>query len=319
MDYVNGFFLFVDMDDVLIDSHNEMNDDLVRAYGKQYDWKNTVDCQQQFDEHAKILVANHGERAHRAIEGIKRIREEVQRNGMYYSDMDNCFKNVNSYAYDLNYSEDENGDFHYHLGNMGKFFVKKEKILDARDTKLFEDNHIEGGKHKVYYENYYTKERLLNNPLEKDKPDNFAKIVTSPLIDGATRILSHYNGPNEKRAKVDLCNQCYPDGIFEPLFFHENNTYNPLFRRPRYSKAKYVINELKLDIHRCILIDDSMENINAWIMAGGIPILFDPKNRYSDNNRFYVIRSLDYNEIMNVLNRIADRYERTSGKRLIKR
>ena len=26
-----------------------------------------------------------------------------------------------------------------------------------------------------------------------------------------------------------------------------------------------------------------------------------------------------YNEVMNVLNRIADRYERTSGKRLIKR
>ena len=319
MNYVNGFYLFVDLDDVLIDSHNEMNDDLVRAYGDKYDWKHTVICQQQFDDHSKLLVANHHDRAKRAIDSIQRLRAEVAKNGMHYREMENCFRSINSYAYDVNYSEEQNNDFHYHLGSMGKFFVKKEQILDARDTKLFEDNHLPFGQHAVHYENYYTRERLMKNPLEKDKPTNFAKIITSPLIDGDTRILSHYNGPNEGSAKTDFCNDCYPDGVFEPLFFHEKNVFDPTFRRPRYSKAKYVINELGCDITRSILIDDSMDNINAWVDARGIAILFDPKNRYQTNNRFYVIHSLDYVEVMVVLDQIADKYERSTGKRLLKR
>ena len=60
MDDTIKFYLFVDLDDVLVDSHNDMNKDLVNAYGPKYDWALTVDAQKKVDEHLKALIDNHG-------------------------------------------------------------------------------------------------------------------------------------------------------------------------------------------------------------------------------------------------------------------
>ena len=317
MEYVNGFNLFIDLDDVLIDSHNDMNADLVKTYGDKYDWKNTVIAQESFNKHAELL-AKHGVRAKKALEEIKELKQVLQRDGMRYDVMEAWFRDINNYATDYKYSEEDNADFHYQLGAMAKAFILKEKLLDARDTKLFEDNHVSFGQHAVHYENYYTRTRLMGNDIESHKPEVFDKLADSSLVDGTIKILSHYNGPNEGDAKTNFCQDCYPKGEFTPLFFHEVNVFNPDFRRPRYSKAKFVISK-NYDIHRSILIDDSMDNISAWQIAGGIPILYDVKNKYHENDHLYVIHSFTYEEIMGVLNRIAEKYERTSGKKLIKK
>ena len=305
----NGLHLFIDLDDVLVDSHNNMNADLVAAYGPQYDWARTTDCQNKVKEHLEALAANHGLRAKRALEGIKRIRDMVARYGMRYSDMQAMFNEVNSYQFDINYSEEENGDFHDHLNRITKYFILRERILDARDTKLFEDNHLPFGEHAVHYENYYTKQRLLANPKDRDKPQVVDALAQEPIFGGDIKILSHYNGPNEGNAKQNFCQDCYPNATFTPLFFHENNKFNKDFRRPRYSKAKFVKEELKLDVKRSILIDDSKDNIDAWVSAGGIAIWYtqDPKNNETD--KYYVLRNFTYEEIMGIVSRIANKYQ----------
>jgi FMN phosphatase YigB (HAD superfamily) len=307
------FYLFVDLDDVLVDSHNDMNKDLVNAYGPKYDWALTVDAQKKVDEHLKALIDNHGARGKAASNGIKQIRDILQREGMYYETMRAMFREINTYAFDGNYYDDENEDFHEHLNKIEEYFIRKEQILDARDTMLFIDNHKPLEEHAVLYENYYTKERLMSNPMDANKPAVMDKLADEPEFDGKPKILTHYNGPNEGNPKKKLCKDCYPKAEFMPLFFHEVNKYNPKFRRPRFSKAKYAISE-GYDIHRSILIDDSMENITAWVNAGGIGILYDPKHRYHENERYYVIHSFTHEEIMNVVYRIKDKYIRNRGK-----
>ena len=95
------------------------------------------------------------------------------------------------------------------------------------------------------------------------------------------------------------------------IFSKENmaNVFNKDFRRPRYSKAKFVKEELKLDVRRSILIDDSKDNIDAWVSAGGIAIWYtqDPKNNETD--KYYVLRNFTYQEIMGIVGRIAYKYQ----------
>ena len=138
----NVLNLFIDLDDVLVDSHSTMNDDLVAAYGSQYDWARTDVAKNEFKYHMEQLAANHGARGKRALEEIKTITDLVARNGMRYDDMREMFRRVNSYEFDINYSEEENGDFHDHLNRISKYYILREQLLDARDTKLFEDNHL---------------------------------------------------------------------------------------------------------------------------------------------------------------------------------
>ncbi len=311
------FYLFVDLDDVLVDSHNDMNKDLVNAYGPKYDWALTVDAQKKVDEHLKALIDNHGARGKAASNGIKQIRDILQREGMYYETMRAMFREINTYAFDGNYYDDENEDFHEHLNKIEEYFIRKEQILDARDTMLFIDNHKPLEEHAVLYENYYTKERLMNNPIDCTKPAVMDKLVDQPEFERPTKILSHYNGPNEGGPKTVLCRECYPKAEFMPLFFHEVNEFDKEFRRPRYSKAKFVINE-GYDIHRSILIDDSIDNITAWVNAGGIGIIYDLKGRYHDNEKFYVIHNFTLEEIMNVVYRIKANYIRNKAKMIIK-
>ena len=305
MNNSNELNLFIDLDDVLIDSHNDMNKDLVAAYGEQYDWARTTACANKIKEHTELLAANHGLRAKRALEGIKRIRDLVARYGMRYDMMQKMFNEVNSYEFDINYSEEENGDFHDHLNRITKYYILREQILDARDTKLYQDNHLPFGEHAVHYENYYTRQRLLANPKDRDKPQVVDALAQEPIFGGDIKILSHYNGPNEGTAKDDFCNDCYPSAKFTPLYFHEDNVFNKDFRRPRYSKAKFVKEELKLDVKRSILIDDSKDNIDAWVAAGGIAIWYtqDPKNNETD--KYYVLRNFTHQEIMSIVGRIA--------------
>lgn len=317
MNNTNGFYLFIDLDDVLIDSHNDMNKDLVKAYGKEYDWANTVEAQDHFNKHRDELVAKHGERAQVALKKIQMIRDTWQKYGMSYQLMEDLFNAINSTENDDKYSEADNIEFHYLVDRMAKYFILKEKLLDARDTKLYKDNQITNGKHAVHYENYYTRERLLANPVDRDKPQVVEMLSRSNEFEGIIKILSHYNGPNEGIAKDAFCKDCYPSGEFMPLFFHENNTYDPYFRRPRYSKARFV-SENAYDIRRSILIDDSMDNINTWINAGGIGILYNVKGDQKTNDRYYVIHDFTYAEIMNVVNQIKVNYQQDRGKILTK-
>ena len=102
-----------------------------------------------------------------------------------------------------------------------------------------------------------------------------------------------------------------------PLYFHENNTFDPYFRRPRYSKARFV-SENSYDITKSILIDDSMDNISTWVRAGGIGIIYDIHNRYQDTDDYYVIHNFTYEEIMDVVARIKVKEKNKKGKILIK-
>ena len=67
----------------------------------------------------------------------------------------------------------------------------KEKLLDARDTKLYQDNHEEAGKYGVFYENYYTRARLLSSDEDRHKPGVIDQLSSYGGFEGGIKVLSH--------------------------------------------------------------------------------------------------------------------------------
>ena len=309
-----GFNLFIDLDDVLISSHNEMNDDLKKRY-PHLDWAIGAKLLEEFYKNENKLAKMTSERAKRAFDGYIAIRDEVQLNGMRYDEMTRRFNLLHDYARDSDYSKEENDYFHHVLNRLAECYIERERFLDLRDTRLYLDNHEPIDEAAVHYENYYTKERLMSSERDRKIPQEVTKLAQEKIFTSPLMVLSHMNGKNEIAAKTNFLKECYPDTLFTPLFFHENCTFDKDFRRPRYSKAKYVQNELHMDIYSSILIDDSIENAKNWYLNGGISILYDVNHRRSDSEEYYVIHEFTHEAIMNVVARIiADRKGKTFFK-----
>ena len=311
---LRGFNLFIDLDDVLISSHNEMNDDLKSRYPK-LDWAIGADLLTIVNENSKALKEMPDERAKRAYDAYIELRADVQRDGMRYDEMERRFEMMHQYQFDCTHTTEENDVFHYIIKRLEKSFIERERFLDLRDTRLYLDNKEDVDKAAVHYENYYTRERLMSSERDRKIPEEVAKLAKEQIFTQPLKVLSHMNGKNEVAAKTAFLKENYPDTLFTPLFFHENNNFDPEFRRPRYSKAKYVMNELGMDITSSILIDDSIENITNWVMNGGIGIIYDVKNRFVDTEDYYVIHEFTHEAIMGVMRRIS---EDKKGKKLIK-
>ena len=243
---LRGFNLFIDLDDVLISSHNEMNDDLKKRYPK-LDWAIGADLLTIVNENSKALKEMPDERAKRAYDAYIELRADVQRDGMRYDEMERRFEMMHQYHLDCTHTTEENDFFHYIVQRLKKSFIERERFLDLRDTRLYLDNKEDVDKCAVHYENYYTRDRLMESERDQKIPAEVAKLAQEPIFDQPLKVLSHMNGKNEVAAKTAFLKENYPDTLFTPLFFHENNVFDKEFRRPRYSKAKYVMNELGMD------------------------------------------------------------------------
>ncbi len=307
------FNLFIDLDDVLISSHNDMNSDLAKRYPK-LDWKYSVPLAKQVEDSLRELKGIQNMRAQEAYLAFIELRQRVQTYGMEYRLMSKEFDRIDDTFKDSYYSDEENEQFHRIIRTIKENFIARERFLDLRDTQLYRDNLISDGSHAVRYENYYTRTRLEGSSLDSPKPAVVARMVKDNLFKGHIKVLSHLNGKNEEKAKQEFIDDCYPNTELVPVYFHEDNNYNPEFRRPRYAKAKFVKESLKEDITKSILIDDSIENISNWVMNGGIGILYDVNNRFKSNDDYYVIHSFDYDEIMNVMYQIAEKENKKRGK-----
>jgi len=311
---LKGFNLFIDLDDVLISSHNEMNDDLKSRYPK-LDWAIGADLLDIINKNSKVLKEMQDIRSQDAYRMYVDLRAEVQRDGMRYDMMERYLDMMHQYHLDYAYTPAQNAIFHQIVQTIKQCFVERERFLDLRDTRLYLDNKEDVDKAAIHYENYYTTERLMASERDSKIPNEVKKLAQEEIFSKPLKVLSHMNGKNEVAAKTAFLKENYPDTLFTPLFFHENNNYDRKFRRPRYSKAKYVINELGMDITSSILIDDSIENITNWVMNGGIGIIYDVKNRFVDTEDYYVIHEFSHEAIMRVMRRIT---EDRRGKKLVK-
>lgn len=145
---------------------------------------------------------------------------------------------------------------------------KREMFLEERDNFLECDNKKDVG--DIDYSFIYQSDHLIDGvlPMVNDlKNDNRYSFIG---------ILSHHNGGREETAKKKFVLE---SGICLPFFglrFHLDK-YTPNVRRERSSKALYVMQILNVnDLSNCVLVDDSIENLDEWKRHGGIAILYRP-------------------------------------------
>ena len=153
----------------------------------------------------------------------------------------------------------------------GDAYWAKEMFLEERDHFLEMDNQetVENG--IVDYQNIYTKEHATPGALSM-----IEEIIESGEYDGHF-CLSHHNGGRE-----EVCKRKFIEGIFGNklrfigLRFH-SEAYEEERRRPRSSKALYVMQKFNLpNLEGCVLVDDSTANLDDWIKYGGMGILYRP-------------------------------------------
>lgn len=168
----------------------------------------------------------------------------------------------------------------------------KDRLFEERDTYLERNNLLPYDKSIINYRRIYSEKNLIVGSKELIKE---IKKRRKELDIETYSVLSHHNGGYEEYSKKLLINECLCKIRFSGLFFHsiiENGKSIHLehkdgnLRRIRSSKADYVKCMYNLDdLSECILIDDSLANLDEWYNKGGIPIYFNRFNK--EYNRDY--------------------------------
>jgi len=303
LNLLKKYNLFIDLDDVLISSHNEMNGDLIKKH-PEHDWENVSRCEGYIQLGLNILLNMNDERSMKAYHSILSLRDKIKFENVRYDYMKSMFDYLHQPSLDSHFDKEINRVYHNTINELALYFISKERYLDERDTALFDDNKITDGTHAVRYEKYYTKDRLMSDNNYSRNPEYVRELEKHPAFKKPLMVLSHMNGQNETKAKDKFLKECYPNTFFVPLFFHKENCLDKEVRRTRFSKAEYVRDVLKQDLSISILIDDSIDNIINWSRNGGIAILYDLSGTKTDTDEYFVIHSLALEEINRVLDKL---------------
>jgi len=94
---------------------------------------------------------------------------------------------------------------------------------------------------------------------------------------GKVHFLTHQTGPREDGLKKEFITKLTESKAGYLSLRYHSGEYKEGVRRPRSSKAKYAMEQLGLEsLEGCVLIDDSLENLDEWEKYGGIAILYRP-------------------------------------------
>ncbi len=153
----------------------------------------------------------------------------------------------------------------------GEAYWAKEMFLEERDHFLEMDNQNKFGEGIVDYHNIYVNNNVVSGSIEM-----INDIIDSNEYEGCF-CLSHHNGGREEICKKGFVEQTFDSKLpFIGLRFHSEE-YREGVRRPRSSKALYIMQKFNLpDLSECILVDDSIANLDEWIKYGGIAVLYRP-------------------------------------------
>lgn len=153
----------------------------------------------------------------------------------------------------------------------GDAYWAKEMFLEERDHFLESDNQKSYEDGIVDYDSIYILDHQTPNAIEMIK-----EVIDSCEYDGEY-CLSHHNGGREEFRKNNFVNETFEGRLpFLGLRFHSEE-YKEGVRRPRSSKALFVMRKFNLpNLEGCILVDDSTANLDEWIKYGGIAILYRP-------------------------------------------
>lgn len=145
-----------------------------------------------------------------------------------------------------------------------------DNFLEERDHFLEQDNQSSIGDAIVDYRNIYNSEHLTPGAVNM-----INETIDSGEYEGCY-CLSHHNGGRE-----EYCKQLFIASITNgklPLVglrFHAEEYSGK--RRQRSSKALHVMKKFNLSsLKGCVLIDDSVENLNDWVKYGGMAVLYRP-------------------------------------------
>ena len=187
----------------------------------------------------------------------------------------------------------------------GDAYWAKEMFLEERDHFLEMDNQKSSENAIVDYSSIYNQDHLTNNAIPM-----MIEIIESGKYDNCF-CLSHHNGGREEVCKREFVRTTFGDRLqFLGLRFHSEE-YKEGVRRPRSSKALYVMQKFNLpNLEGCILLDDSTANLDEWVKYGGIAILYRPISEDEEyegelvphGNDYPRITQMDYNQFEEALN-----------------
>ena len=310
-DSIPHYELFLDLDDVMIVSHNQMNSDLVYTLGRGYDFNTANDYQKTINDCLDAVSGISDDLGKRVREVYENLRITVLSEGMAYNEMRYYFDQMHRIGDDELCQIDALYLFHNIIFTMEHYFIDRESFLDRRDHQLYLDNLLEREEASVHYENYYTREQMEKFDITRNLPSEVDKLNKQSVFNKPIKVLTHMNGKNEIAAKTRFLDENFNNLEFVPLHFHACHKLDPKFRRPRNSKARYIIS-LGYDISTCILVDDSTDNIDNWVKNGGIGILFDKTRKKKDTDKYAVIYDVTCDAIMNALARVIAMRNNTS-------
>lgn len=167
----------------------------------------------------------------------------------------------------------------------------REMFLESRDNFLETDNTKPFGEGVINYGTIYQERHLVPGVV-----DTLNNIVLSNEYDGVY-VLSHHNGGREEVVKKSLIERLFKDVPFLGLRFHLE-PHKPNSRRGRSSKAKFIMEKFGLtSLENCILIDDSIANLDEWDKHGGVAILYRPKTEEEEYQGYQEPHERDYPRI----------------------
>ena len=154
----------------------------------------------------------------------------------------------------------------------GDAYWAKEMFLEERDHFLERDNQGLIEKEGIVdYSTIYTLDHATPKSIEL-----INQIIDSGTYEGCY-CLSHHNGGREEICKKIFIEKTFNNKLgFLGLRFHSEE-YKEEVRRPRSSKAVYVMHKFNLpSLEGCVLVDDSTANLDEWVKYGGMAILYRP-------------------------------------------
>ena len=148
--------------------------------------------------------------------------------------------------------------------DLEMFKEERDHFLEMDNQKSFEEG-------CVVYQDIYVIENMIPGAFNMVND-----VYNSGEYDGGVYVLSHHNGGREEIVKNNFVTNTFRNVPFLGMRFHAEE-YQKGVRRPRSSKALYIMKKFNLlDLSGCVLVDDSLENLDEWAKYGGIAVLYRP-------------------------------------------